>query len=357
MLILSLICGLGVGSYLPVNMSVVITAGMILSIAMPIIGPVVSMFGIGLGVAVTAKNVIQTAFTKKTIICKEEIKHKKEDEIQNYKKEIAEVAAKETSKEYNSFATTVMWTALPMYLLNLIQGLATFLLPVSILAIVVKAWVKLHAEPEKAISYGLVALAVLASAFFTISTGSTSSVFLYFLTLVSIPSALKKEDPDVEEAKEATSGTSMPLEAFLYGQGGNSSIITAMVMLQTILWGSGKDAIGTIVNGSPALALDPFRVTACIVVIIFLFLFNIHRKEYVIAECVRNFTNKKAQKKKRFINTALNAVSLVFSLSVANPFVVITMTIIGLIVNAFVKTSTIRNLAVPALLVIGGLGF
>lgn len=341
MLIGSLLLGLIVGTYVPLNLSVIIVAGMILSIITPVLSPVICMFGMGLGVATTAKNIIETAFQNKT---KEKVKTKEE------RKEVAKEAARQARHEFDIFSSTMAFTALPIYLLNLIEGLSKFLLPISVLTIVIQAWTTVKKEPEKIRSYGIVGLIILISAFIVINIGSPSSVFLYFLTLVSIPSSLKKQQSNVEN-NNTCSRTTTPLEAFLYGQGGNGSIITAIVLLQTILWGSGKDTLGTIINGSGAMLLDPFRITTCVTVIIFLLWFNTYRKEKEIKEYAKRYVENK--KRNRLLELAINAVSLVFALTTVNPLLAVTMLLVGLIINAIVDTSVIRNFSVPALLLVG----
>lgn len=342
MLIGSLLLGLLAGSYLPINLGIVIAAGMIASIAMPMLPPALCLFSLGVGVAVTAKNVIQSAFAAKIVVNKEDTTEEKEAK--------AEVAARSARHEFDMFSSTMAFAALPMYLLNLINGLSQFLLPVSIIAIFVQSWTTVTSNPKKAVGYGIIAIIIMISAFLTINTGSASSVFLYFLTLVSIPSALKKQESNVE-SNDAPSHSTTPIQAFLYGQGSNGSIITAMVLLQTILWGSGKDTLGTIVNGTTSMMLDPVRVATCVIIIAFMLWFNMFRKEAVINDCVKEFVNNK--KRNRLLEIAINAVSLVFALTTVNPVLAIGLLTAGLIINAFVDTSIVRSFSVPALLISG----
>ena len=340
MIILSLICGLGIGTFLPMDLSVIISAGMIASIITPVLSPIVTMGIMGIGVAVTAKNIIKTAFKNKAESFK--IQQPTAAPVQ-----VAEVAAEAAKSEFKFFTSTMTFTAVPMMMLQAISSLYQFLLPVSVLALVVKSWMTITSSPAKALKYGFLGLLIAGAAFLTISSGSASSVFLYFLTLVSLPSALAKQKP----TESVINNSTMPLEAFLYGQGGNGSIITGMVLVQTILWGSGKDTLGTIVNGAGSLLLDPSRICIFGVVIAFMLWFTMSRQTVELEKLKANLINKK--KEKRLLGVLVNLVSLGFALTAVNPFLAIGFTIVGLVLNALVDTSVIRSMSVPALLICG----
>jgi len=344
MILLSLISGLGLGTYLPIDLSIIISVGMILSIISPILSPIVTTFGLGLGIAVTCKNVIKTAFNRK-------VSKVQDQQPDTDLHTVGNQAAHHASEEFSYFSSTMAFTAFPMYLLSMIQGLYQFLLPVSILALVLKAWVLVTTDTKSAIKYGIIGVLIVAAAFFTISSGNASSVFLYFLTLVSLPQALSKKQDSNPDLSDTHSRTSMPLEAFLYGQSGNGSIITAMVLIQTILWGSGKDILGTIVNSGAGMLLDPHRIAIMCIVAAFVWWFNTVQADNEIAKCIKQLVSNK--KPSRLLGMLVNLVSLGFALVTVNPLVVLGMALAGLILNAFVDASKIRAIVVPALLACG----
>jgi len=344
MILLSLITGLGIGAYINIDMSLIISAGLILTIINPILSPLATCFALGLGVATTCKNVIRNAFenhVNKTKATKSNL------DINNVAKEAATVA----TKEYKYFNSTMAFSALPLYLLHILQGLSGFLLPISIFALVLKTWIIITTDSKTAIKYSIIALLIASAAFITISSGSASSIFLYFLTLVSLPQALTKKPNTSTNLKNNTSHSTTPLKAVLYGENSSNTIISAMLLVQTILWGSGKDVLGTIINGSTGALLDPYRLSMFIIILAFIYLFNKFKKEHVIKECKEDIINKK--KPSRLPGMLINLASLGFALVTVNPILVIGFALAGLILNALVDNNVIRSLVVHSLLLIG----
>jgi len=340
----SLLLGLLAGTYINIDMAVIICVGMITTIITPIVSPIITVGLLGVGIATTCKNVIKNAF-------EHHVNKTKASQVDININTVAEEAADAATKEYTYFSSTMAFSALPMYLLHVLQGLSEFLLPMSIFALVFKAWTIVTIDTKSAIKYGIIGLLIASAAFITISSGSASSVFLYFLTLVSLPQALSKKSDSNPDLESTTSRTTMPLEAFLYGQSGNGAIITAMLLIQTILWGSGKDVLGTIVNGHTSMLLDPYRVGMFIIILAFVYLFNKFRSEHEINKCKQELVNNK--KPNRLLGMLVNLASLGFALVTVNPLLLIVFTIGGLILNAFVDANTIRSMSVPMLLLLG----
>lgn len=329
MIILSLITGLGIGTYLPIQMSTIIALGMMVSIVTPLISPLITVFGLGVGIAVTCKNVLKKSFKEETETEKEEKEEK-------------------AKKEYNYYSSTLAFSALPLYLLKLAEGLSQFLLPVSFIQLFIKGFVSVVNNKEKALKYGVISLVVGLAGLITISSGGSSNVFLYFLTLISLPQALAKGN-FAKKIRTKTKQTTMPVEAFLYGQSSDSSILGAMMLIQTVLWGSGKDVLGTLLNGETSVLLDPYRVVMILIIGTFVFLFKKYRQDKEI----KKYKEEEKEKENKVVSKITSLVSLGFALTTVNPLIVIGFSVAGLILNAVVDQELIRKLAVPVLLVAG----
>jgi hypothetical protein len=343
MLILGLLTGLIGGSVLPFNIETVIAGGMLLGVFGALNSPLGLCIGLGLGIASTVKSIVKTVFKSKV---QEQVKQGETVE------QACNVAEEEATNKFWLFTSTVTVSAFPLYLTTLISGLSGLLLPVSIFAIFLNAWRACVLNPTKTAVYTIVALLIGIGAFFTIGSGSSTAMLLYFLSLITIPSLfMKKKEVESEESSFSKEKV-FTLDSFLYANNSNGIILNALLLVQTILWGSGKDVLGTIFNGDLSFIFDPYRIAFLFVLICFLYVYNLLFIDRDIKRTKDQILNNKPEKKGwTFLLTFFSTISALFTM---NPLTVIGMVTLGFIINIIAQdNSLVRNISVPALLVIG----
>lgn len=111
---------------------------------------------------------------------------------------------------------------------------------------------------------GIVAIAISAN--ITILEINKIAIFAYFLCLKTIPRLITS----IKSTSEGLQGSKV--SAFAYGIGGHSAIYTGIVAAQTIIWGSQKDTLGTIINIAVPAMPDEFRILWAITLIVGIYL-------------------------------------------------------------------------------------
>lgn len=170
---------------------------------------------------------------------------------------------KEVKGTFISHLSTLIILAPVLVLLNTIPGLNTFIYPVSVITIVIAAWMSLTNNNTSTNVKNILGLGIVGSlALYTLLNISSGGSFLYFLALISIPSLLFK---DKENNTNSTQDNSLfnIKNNFMYGN--NSATLPiiggAIALLQTIIMGSGQDMLGTLINNDYSILLDPYRLT------------------------------------------------------------------------------------------------
>lgn len=144
------------------------------------------------------------------------------------------------------------------------------------------------------------------------------------------------------------------MNSFLYGGSTNSTgIITAALILgQSILWGSGKDVLGTVFNGDVSVLLDPYRLSILVAVIGFLSL--LEKSNYIESiikkENTKNTNNNNITK---LLNLVLKLISVGYCLITFNPLLVLGLILLGLAINKLDNNNYVKNISIPLLLIIG----
>ena len=337
--------GLTAGSVFNVKLEIVVAGILLVGAFTPITSAATLVFSLGLGVASAVKNLVKKTFTSKVETVREE---NPTVDVET----VYEEAEEETKRTFWLFTSTACFSAFPLYLTTLISGLSGLLLPLSIVAIVWKGYMKAIKNPTKAIGWMIISSLIGGAAFLTISSGSTTAVLVYFLTLITIPSFFFKDKVDSSKDKSKAKERVFSLDSFLYANNSQGVILTALLLIQTVLWGSGKDALGTVVNGDLSIMFNPYRIAFTVIVLLFLFAYKIFFLRRDI-DSVRNevLNNKKEKKGWSFL---FSLISLFISFSTFNPAVIAALLVLGLVINFLAQdVAIIRNVAVPALLLVG----
>jgi hypothetical protein len=307
---------------------------------------------LGLGVSTLIKNIITDKYTTKR---KELEVQVQEQKVKISEESIHAVASKAAVDGFWCLTSTLAFTAIPLQLLSLVKGLGALLAPISIITLVCKGWIYVTTNPITAIKNGLLVALVALIAYTCIGFAGSGGAFTYFLALVSIPSIFLNNKKEKEETTKETEESIYNADAFLYGGSTNSASIigTGIVLGQTILWGSGKDVLGTIVNGDASVLLDPLRLPILVIVVSFLALLSkTNFVNNVVNSIKPNDTNTYSKLYKNTLGWLLKGASLVYCLCAFNIFVVLGLVIAGLILNT-IDNKTVRNVSIPLLLIVG----
>lgn len=340
----ALIGGLVAGSKLNISNELLLGGSLLASVIAPSIGTAGLLLTLGLGVSTIVKNIVKDKYTEK----KEEIELNIDCNISEEEKE--EVAVESAKSGFWCFTSTLAFNSIPLQLLSLIKGLSTLLMPISIITLVIKGWTYITDNPSKAIKGITLTALVSVMAFYCITNLSTGGVFTYFLALISIPSLILKKKQNNSSTINNTEESINNVDSFLYGGNtNNTSVIgTSIVLGQTILWGSGKDVLGTVVNNDISVLLDPYRFTILLVIISYLFILG--NTSYI------NKTIEKSKKQAHtlpLINTLIKLVSIIYCLITFNPLLITGLVSAGLIINLIDNNNYVRNISIPLLLIIG----
>jgi len=339
MVIVALLIGLAAGLILPISFEHIIAVGMISSIINPHLTAVYAVAILGLGVSAFLKNYTKTAVN-------EEANKIKASTDQEYVKVINKV-----SDKYKQFILLLIGSGFCIGLLSQLTGLHTFLMPTSIIVILLNTISYLfNSKSEKGVIRNTIAVLIISVlAVIAVKQPTSGGVFTYFLSVISIPSMFIKN-----KTKTSNNGVLERLNlksAFLYGAGSNL-LVAPIILNQTILMGSGKDALGTIINGDASIILDPNRIAIAFIVIIFALIYNYMFFSKDILKAVNN--HKKNKKEKRGISLLISILSLTIGVINLSLPIVLVMSIGGLIANIIVKDKqALRAAAVPALLLSG----
>jgi hypothetical protein len=361
---LALGAGLFIGSKLSISNETVVGVGLLGAALAPLAGPATLLFGLGVGVTSIVSNIIKDKYKEK----KEELI--KENDINNINKdnvdttdtaplyteeEIEEISTKAAQEGFWCFTSTLSFNTIPLQLLGLVKGLGSLLLPVSIITLVVKGWKHITDNPSKAAKSIALGGLVGGMALYCLTNFSTGGVFTYFLALISIPSLiLKNKNNETSNNTGSTASESViGLNSFLYGGSTNSTgiITTALVLGQTILWGSGKDILGTIINGDSSVLLDPYRFGILAAIIGFLCVLG--RSNYIESiinkENIKNSNNYLA----KLISFVLKLISVGYCIFTFSAPLVLGLIILGIVINKLDNNNYVKNISIPLLLIVG----
>jgi hypothetical protein len=369
---ISLVGGLIAGTKLNISNELLLGGSLLASVIVPSVGTAGLLLTLGLGVSTIVKNIVKEKYINRINEIKETSKDLVNSDVedslytsiedQQYinnlkiegfedslilnKEELHKEGLEGAKKGFWCFTSTLAFNTIPFQLLSLIKGLSTILMPISIITLVIKGWVYINTNPTKAIKALSLTIFVSIIAFFCLTNISSGGVFTYFLSIISIPSLLiknKQNTPTFNNNKETINN----IDSFLYGGvTNNTSIIgTALVLAQTILWGSGKDVLGTVINNDISVLLDPYRFLILITIIAYLtVLGNTSFINNVVKQKTSNTTN---------INTFIKLISLIYCLFTFNPLIIIFLITSGLFINTLDNNNFIRNISIPLLLIIG----
>lgn len=338
MILVALVIGLIAGVTLPIAFEHVIALGMFATIFTSTLNPLYAVAFLGLGIAAFIKN--NTAVTVKETA--EEIKAKTEEDYNNVYKNVKD--------KYITFLELLVGSAILCHLLNFTYGLHTFIMPISIILICINILSHIiKADSSSSLIRNTIGVSILAAlAIMTVTaTSGNANVFSYFLGTVTLPSLFLKSKTNKHSPANKLNISS----AFLYGASSNA-LIAPILLNQTILMGSAKDALGTIINSDISILLDPFRVAMAIAVIVFAV---IYFRFFLYDHSFKVINNIKANKRsKRGIPLIISIISIAVAVSKLSLPVVLLMTIGGLLANILVKDkAALRSAAVPALLLAG----
>jgi len=341
MIIVALVIGLLAGVALPLAFEHVIAIGMFTTMFTSALNPVYAVGLLGLGIASFLKTNAKTA-----------IKEESDAIDATEEKEYVSVL-KKVSDRYVTFFWLLVSSAVFCLFANNIYGISNLLMPMSIIMICANIIRYILSANSKTslirTSIGVIIIAILAIVTINIK-GNNANVFSYFLGTVTIPSILIKNK--TKEQRQRNSNDKLNLSsALLYGAGSNL-MVAPILINQTIIMGSAKDALGTIINSDFSVLLDPYRASIAVIVIIFAM---IYFHFFMYNDCVKAVNAHKAKRRnKRGISIIISIISFAIAVSRLSLPLVLLMTIGGLIANILVKDKqALRSAAVPALLLAG----
>ncbi len=354
---LALIGGLVVGNKLKINNESLLGAGLLATVGIPVIGVAPLCFGLGIGVSTLVKNIVTEKYTEKRKELELELEKDINDLLDKEASEIHEEAAQAAKDGFWCFTSTLAFTALPLQLLGLVKGLSGLLMSISIISLVLKGWMYITSNPTKTLTNLLLVALVSGIALTCITNIASGGVLTYFLALISIPSMIIKSklstNKDTSNKEKVFS-----LDSFLYGGNTSVGIVGAAIVLgQTVLWGSGKDVLGTIFNGDYSVLLDPTRLGLLAIILAYLFVKgNSNSLDKNITEAQVSYETKSNKWSKLYTETINNTIklsSIAYLLLTFNPILVLGLITGGLIINTLDNNNIIRNISIPVLLLVG----
>lgn len=368
--LLGLAAGLYIGSKISINNETLLGVGLLTTATLPLLGPTSLCVGLGLGVAGIVRNIIREKYNNKKSELEKVVVEAQEDSLYvgtEYYNEIQELnnsgvinkkdyihreSVKAAQDSWWCFTSTLTFTAIPLQLLTLVQGLSSLLMPISVITLIVKAYTYILDNPSKAARNAVLTSAVAFGAFTAITNVASGGMLTYFMALITIPSLLLNKKVDTNNTNKKDKENIYDPNNFLYGGStNNTSIIgTAIVLGQTILWGSGKDVLGTIINGDASILLDPMRLSILGVVIGWLFLVG---KSNYIQTITSKLNNNKSNNNNNLLENILKIISVIYCLINYSPLLVGGLIIGGLILNTLDKHNIVRNVSIPMLLIVG----
>lgn len=145
----------------------------------------------------------------------------------------------------------------------------------------------------------------------------------------------------------------LSMNNFLYGGSTNSSSIisTAIVLGQTVLWGSGKDVLGTIINGDASVLLDPYRFSILIALVGFLCLLG--RSNYIESIIKKENNNNSNNYLSKLISLVLKLISVGYCMFTFSAPLVLILILLGLVINKLDNNNYVKNISIPLLLIVG----
>lgn len=339
MILVALVIGLFAGVFLPISFEHIIAIGMFATIFTSTLNPVYAVAFLGLGIAAFIRN--NTVNTVQDIA--KQTNAQSDEDYSNVYRQVVD--------KYITFFQLLVFSAVLCHLLNFLAGIHLLIMPLSIFLILLKLITSsIKTSNSGSIIRNTIGISILAGlAIMTVTaTTGNANVFSYFLGTVTLPGLFFRNK---SEKSEATNKKLDVKSAFLYGA--NSNALVAPILLnQTILMGSAKDALGTIINSDISVLLDPFRVAMAVAVIIFAV---IYFRFFLYDHSFKVIKRLKANKRnKRGISLIISIISIAVAVTKLSLPVVLIMTIGGLIANILVKDkSAIRSATVPALLLAG----
>lgn len=186
---------------------------------------------------------------------------------------------------------------------------------------------------------GILVLGVMAS----ITINNVNSGWAtagYFTALLSV-SSISKTKQELKEEAELTFW-----DAFRFGSAGGHAGPTylAIVLAQSIIWGSQKDSLGTLLNVALPGHLDSFRIIWGLLVALVIYIAStiaISTYEY------EGLEDTKEDSLMKYILIGINAYLLIINLGF---IYIIALLLLGLIVSKCIGSYELRQFSVPSLL-------
>ena len=266
-------------------------------------------------------------------------------------KDNTEEIKKEVKGTFISHLSTLIILTPILILLNTITGLSTFIYPVSVITIVIAAWMSLTNNNTLTNIKNILGLGIVGClALYTLLNVSSGGSFLYFLALISIPSLLFKNKKDNNRTQDNSLFNIK--NNFMYGNSSATLPIIggAIALLQTIIMGSGQDMLGTLINNDYSILLDPYRLTilAGVLGITTIFGTSLLNKTDKLTNS-NNFSTINTIAKISMIATSTVVIATQF-----NPLVGIAAVCAGITAKLLLQNNT-NKIAIDTLLIIGSL--
>jgi len=331
--------GLVVGSIAKMSNEVILGGGLlstILAPASPILG--VGIAGLSIG-----------ALVKETVI---KVINNTKSTITNSSKNVEKKYKENVNNTFLCLCSSLGLLSVPVILIGMIPGLNSLLMPLSIVIIVLTGYLTLTNNGiYNGIKNALAILILGVIAYLCVTTISSGGTFMYFLSLITIPSLFFKKK--IKESGEISTATQIG-SSFLYGNiGGNNSLIggiliSAISVIQTILNGSAKDILGSILNNDTSVLLDSSRLGMFACIGIFLYIYH---SFFLKKEIDFNFNNNN-NNNNNMLNIVITIISLIIALLNFNIIAIVALLCVGVLLN-IIGIENINGKAISVLLIVG----
>ena len=338
MIIINLLIGLCIGAFSPLDMNLLISLG---SLLIPHINNEsinISGFILGITNTILIKNIAGTYYSSHFKITK----NKKESYF-------------EAKQAVWTFITTLVYTSVPLYILERYGNLHKVIMPMSICIIIWKGYyyliTKEHSNESKKQENKLINIILTIIIFIIarciIQADNASATYLYFLCFLTIPNLIFP----MEETNKSTNQHRekiFSVDSFIYGSSSNKGpILNAILLSQTILWGSAKDTLAALINNEKSYMLDEYRIPLLIFTIGFLLIYNAYGLDHFLL----TIHNKKFNHTK-IISYIICGIGLITNLHNVNPILAFSLITVGIGLIIFTKKNinNIKCIVIPALL-------
>ncbi len=330
--ILAVVVGYVAGMYMPTNLNILINVGMIMMAFLPI-----NTIG---GVLVISGYLVAT-FLRANLI----------DDLRNHGYRVAKANLMTTVAGYGMGILAFIG-------IETIKATNTVFMAFSfiqILMLLFQYFSQLEKKGTIRSILGLIILGILAH--ICLSSIGKLGVYAFFFAISIIPNiVLDKQKKENNYRQQERNKSNNPLVAFTYGISHNSPLISGLVLAQTILWGSAKDTLGSIINiGISSAVLGPIRpywaVLLLIVMIVSLYFF-LEMLNYFFDN--HTFYGKKKESfMESFVLFIFAAIGLLLILAQFGLFLTLLILFYGILINLLLPFYAVKQFGTPTLLVIG----